>query len=829
MQTLWQDMRYALRQLRRAPGFTLTAVLTLALGLGITATVASVAWQVLLAPLPFPEPQRLVGVAFTWPTGPASASQTGPAYDFLARTSHSFAASTLIDDTSAVANLSDSGGHASSIAVAGVSLGYFDTLGVRPARGRGFTAEEDRPGGPHALVLSHGLWMSSFGGDPGIVGRTLRLNQESVTVVGIMPADFRAETYLTRTSMGSPGAWRPLQLSNKDPGYGGDNYQMYARLRPGVSIPQAAAELHALEGGLYRENPDYGNWRNPGGQTPHLRIAPLGAVLAGDVHESLTVMLWATGAVLLLTNVNLAGLNTARALRRSSELALRTALGASRGRLVRLAALEAAMLTLAGVAGAVLLVRGLLPLLLKTSPVAIPHTSAHANVAATVTIAAALGLASALIFGAPLALAALLGNRRNLRAAGAHMSQTKTQVRAGQSLIVLQISLAIVLVATASLLLGTFLKLRARPVGFEPDRLIVFQTNLKGDRYASAGETARFVDKVLANLQHAPGVSSVAAINGLPLDRGLNDSIPAQGSSTRMLTIEFRPVTPGYLKTISLPLLQGRDLSDADRSNGLPVALASTTAARQLWPGKQAIGSTFPLSGKQWRIVGIVADAPDRTLSQDPAATVYVPLAQMPDRLMKALNGWFPMSFVVRLPAHLDAAAITRAAVAAADPEIPVAKLATMREVIEDSMAAPRFFTQLAGGFGAFSLLLTAIGLFGLLNYQVTQRTHEIGVRMALGASRERILRAVLTGSASLLLLGSIVGIVAALFLRPLVTHWIVGSVLNADSATPDMLFNRAAAVLLAAVLLALTTLCAAALPARRAAQVEPIEALRTE
>jgi predicted permease len=826
IQALRQDIRYVLRQLRKAPGFTATAVATLALGIGITATVGSVARQVLLAPLPYPDPQRLVGVAFTWPGPPASASITGPSYEFLERNIHSFSNVAILDDSAAVANLSAGGGHASSIAVQGVSHGYFATLGMGPALGRTFTAEEDLPGGAHALVLSHGLWMRAYGGDPSILGRTLRLNQESVTVVGVMPAGFHAQAYLTRTTVGPPDAWRPIQLSQKDPGYGGDNYQMYARLKPGVTLPQAQGELASLEPGLYRQQPDYRNWKNEAGQTPKLAVSTLAEVAGGDVHDSLLVMLWATGAVLLLTNVNLAGLNTARALRRGGEFALRTALGASRGRLLRLAVLEVAVLALGGVAGAVVIARLLLPLLLKASPVSIPTLTGTASAWAAAALAAVLGAASAALFGLPLALAALLQSGGRLAGPAVKSGQTQKQVRAGQSLIVLQIGLAVVLVATAFLLLGTFLKLRARPVGFEPDKLVVFQANLKGDRYAATGETARFVDTVLASLRQTPGVASATAINGVPFDRGLNDNIPSQNG--RMLTIQFRPIAPGYLETIGLGLVEGRALAESDTASGLPVALVSVSGARRLWPGRPAIGSTFPLSGKQWRIVGVVRDAPNRSLAEEASSSIYVPIAQMPDKLTRAMNGWFPTSFVVRMAAHLDATGMARRAVAAADPEIPTARLTTMRQMIDNSVAAPRFFTELAAGFGGFSLLLTAVGLFGLLNYQVTQRTHEIGIRMALGASREAILRGVLAASGALALLGSLLGVLAVIWLRPLLAHWITASVIEVDSAA-GVLFSPTAAIVTAIAVLAPTTFCAAAMPARRAAAVEPMVALKSE
>ena len=833
MHTVLADIRYALRQLRRAPGFALTAVLTLALGIGVTATVASVARQVLLVPLPYPDPQQLVGVAFSWPGG-TSATEIGSSYELLARSSHSFAATTILDAISATANLSDRGGHASSITVQGVSQGYFSTLGIGPALGRAFTQAEDTPGSAHALILSHGLWMRAFGGDPSIVGRTLRLNQETVTVVGIMPADFRAEAYLSHTTVGAPDAWRPLQLSSKDAGYGGDNYEVFARLRPGVTIAQAQGELEGLQKELYREHPDYAQWKNEAGRTRKFQVSPLTAVVAGNVHDSLLVMLLATAAVLLLTNVNLAGLNTARALRRSGEFALRTSLGASRRRLVRLAAIETATLTAAGVAGAVLIVRLLLPLLLKASPVSIPALSGIASVWSTAAVAASLGAVSALIFGLPLGLAAWLQGHQHLRPSTSTAGTSRTQVHAGQSVIVLQIGLAVVLLATASLLLGTFLKLRARPSVFQPDKLVVFQTNLKGDRYSRTDATVRFTAKVLASLSAAPGVTSAAAINGLPFDRVLNDVMPATDGSGHSVTVQFRPVSPDYRRTVSLPILEGRDLSDSDSATGEAVGLVSASAARKLWPGQPPIGKAFPLGGKSWQIVGVVTDAPNHSLADEASASVYVPMAQMPDTLMKAMNGWFPASFVVRMAAGNDAASLARRAVAAADPEIPMARLTSMQQVIDSSLAAPRFFTQLAVGFGVFSLLLTAIGLFGLLNYQVSQRTHEIGVRMALGASREAILRRVLAASGWLLLAGSVPGALAAVSLRPLLAHWIAVGVVGAEPREAGIridhsYFDHTYAVLVAVAVLSMTTFCAAAIPARRAARIEPMEALRTE
>jgi len=832
MQTLYNDIRYALRQLRNAPGFTLTAILTLALGIGVTTTVFSVARQVLLTPLPYPEPQQLVGIALTWPAADPNANETGESYNFLMQNSRSYASTALLEDSSGVANLANKGGHSASVHVVSVSHGYFDTLGVAPAFGRSFTADEDRHAGPQALVLSYGLWQRAFGGDRSILGKTVRLNQESITVVGIMPASFRAEAHFSRTMLASPDAWRPLQLSNTDPGYGGTNYEMFARLRPGVSLGQAQGELQNLNRAFYREHPNLRKWKSRTGQNPGFRAWPLATVFAGEVHTSLLVMTWASVAVLLLTCLNLAGLNIARALRRAPEFALRSALGATRTRLLRLACFEVALLALAGIAGAVFVSSLLLPFLIAASPVPISQLNSVGGIWATLAQAGVLGLLSAFLFGAPLAILALAQGRASLQPAGRQASGTRSQQRAGSALLVLQMSLAVILLSTASLLLGTFLKLQAKPLGFQPQKLIIFQTNLKGERYAPSLATEQFIEKVLSHLRQSPGVTSVAAIDGLPLDRGLNIGSYPDVRPQLEQNIEFRAITPGYFQTMGLTLLAGRDLMASDGPSAMQAVVISATAARRWWPNRSPLGSTLKLLGKQdWHIVGVVADAPGNFLAEQPSIMMYAPLAQLSDESTKMLNGWFATSFAVRLEAQIDTAPVVRRAVADADPEIPVAKLTTMQQVIDDSVAAPRFFTELAEGFAAFGVLLTAIGLFGLLSYQVAQRTREIGIRMALGASRGLIVRGVLATSGQLALAGAALGACAALFLQPLLARWIEENVvigLDPGEHT-GLLFNGPAAVALAIIFLVATALAASLLPARKAAQVEPTEALRAE
>jgi predicted permease len=829
METLLQDLRYALRQLRRAPGFTVTAIVTLALGIGVTVTVAALVRQVLLAPLPYPQPQQIVGVAFHWPGEGPSDSMTGTAGAFLMRNARSFSA-IAFDGGVNNANFSVDGKNATSVPVMKVSRGYFQVLGVHPALGGEFTESQDTPNGPGAVVLSYDFWKIALGSNPAIVGRTIHLDGQQAVVDGVMPEGFRAEGGRQGLADGPPAAWLTLQAGPNDPGYQYNNYGMIARLRAGVSVSQAQSELSALQPVLYHDDPFYNKQLGGIGNTRIYQVWPYAAVVASRIRPSLHVMSWAAAAVLLLTCLNLAGLNMARALHRAAEFSLRIALGAARGRLLRLVLIEMALLALCGGAAAVGVAASLLPFLLHASPVPIPQLSSAAGTLTLAAQAFLLALLCVLLFGAPLGLLAT-----QLRTAAAGIGQrsagaSRTHARSARAIVVAQMGLSLVLLSVAVLLLGTFLRLRAQPLGFEPQEIVAFQTNLKGERYDATEGTQAFADQVVSRLRHTPGVSGAAAVVGLPLERGLNDGGWAAGHAGQSQTIELRTVTPGFLHTMGFNLLAGRELSPDDTGSTQHVAVISAAAAREFWPGQSAIGRVlFTGEDDGYRVVGIVNDSPATQLGQPPDFLVYTPMAQQTDATTKMLNGWFPVSFVAKTETHIDMATVARKAVASADPEIPVTGLTTMREVIDDSVAAPRFFTQIAEGFAAFALLLTAIGLFGLLSYQVTQRTREIGVRMALGASRLRVMLGVLRVSAAMAVLGGGIGVVGATLLHPLLTRWIMEYVAGLDATQTKYLLSGTAAVGAAVLALAVTVVVAAIEPARRASRVDPIEALRTE
>jgi predicted permease len=368
------------------------------------------------------------------------------------------------------------------------------------------------------------------------------------------------------------------------------------------------------------------------------------------------------------------------------------------------------------------------------------------------------------------------------------------------------------------------------PSGVEPKQLTVFQVTLRGERYASTRKTTEFVASVLDQLSHTPGVDRVAAVNGLPLDRGLNMGGYPAGHSELERTIEFRAVTPYYFETMGVSLLAGRDIADSDRADGDLVVVVGETTAKKWWPGRSPIGQYIRIGKeKNWRVVGVVADVRSRSLVEAQGVMVYAPMVQLTDEFTGVLNGWFPTTFAVRTAAHVSLAQVAQKAVAQADPEIPVAKLTTMQAVIDNTVQEPRFFSLLAGGFSGFALVLTVIGLFGLLSYQVTQRTREIGVRMALGADRTRILLTFLSRGLMLASVGVVVGGAASWLLKPVVSELLADAGIDASVHTANVILNGTQASVFAVTAILIATVAASWLPARRAASVEPMQALRTE
>jgi putative ABC transport system permease protein len=823
-----QDVRYSVRQLRKAPGFAVTAVVTLALGIGATTAMYSVVQGVLLAPLPYPAQDRLVGVGFTFPQEKPNAEEAGTSADFLKEHSRSFVSVGIAEDGTWGVNLAAGDGRAFQIAALKIGRGYFPTLGVQPMLGRNFSAEEDLPNGPKAVLLSYLLWMREFDGDAGVVNRVVRINEESYTVVGVMPASLRVASESAQGTASVTDVWQPLQLSLKDPGYEGDNYQLIARLRDGVSVAQAQQELSSLDHPFYKQFPDYLKWTGQGKALHEFRVWPLQRVVVSGVRTSLLTMLAAVLAVLLVACLNLSVLMTARAWRRAREMAVRSALGASRGNLLRLMMCESLVLALVGGALGLWLSRLAVPVLLATAPIAIPPLQRSEWLPAG--FALLMACVTTLIFGLLPGWGVLRRGVVSTMQGGGQVGVSAHQARVADRLMVGQVAVAMVLLSAASLLLGSFLKLRSVASGVEAKRLTVAQVTLKGEAYAGTLHTTRFIDKVLGELGRYPGVARMAAVNGLPLDNGLNTGGRPADRPGQQETVEFRAVTPGYFRTLGISILSGRDVTTDDSAGAVPVVLVSETAARHWWPGRSPIGEEVLVGEKTpWRVVGVVADTHSHSLAESPRVMIYAPFTQLTDSMTKILNGWFPTTFVVRLSGDVDIAATVQRAVASADPEIPVAKIATMQTVIDSSVAAPRFFSYLAGGFAGFALLLTMIGLFGLMSYQVTQRTREIGVRLAVGADRRQILLLILRRGLLLTGLGVVLGSLASLAVPRLVGSVLADVVYTGGDAIGTQLSNSAAALCWAAGGMLLAAVLASYLPARRASSIEPTEALRAE
>lgn len=840
MSSFLQDLRFVLRQLRRSPGFTATAILALGLGIGATTAMYSIVRSTLLAPVPYPHASELVGVAFTRAGEDPNAEQTGQTADFLREHATSFASVGIADDGLYGQNFSiDKGlhGRASSETIRSlrVSSGYLPTLGVATRLGRTFSAAEDLPGATPTAVLSEGLWRRTLNADPDVLGRVIHINGDPYTVIGVMPASF--------TTVDAPDLWQPLHLSPKDPGYEGDNFQLIARLKSGVTPAQAAAELTQLTRAIYRQFPFFQTWAMGHAGTPQEKLWPLQQILVSGARASLLALSAAVLAILLMTCLNLAGLISARAAGRHAEMALRSALGASRSSMFRLLLTENLVLALAGSMLGIVVASVAVPLLLASSPIDLPQLQSAAISVPSVVFAIAAGLATTLLFG----LLPALGVGRttiSTRLQGSRTAgESAPQQRVGRTLLVAQVALATTLLSAGAVLLGTFLHLRSIPSGVRPQHLSALQVNLKGEAYASSLHTQQFVTSVEDRLRRIPGVAEVATVNGLPLDRGLNNSGYPQGRTELRQIVESRFVTPGYFRTVGTPLIAGTDLSASDTATSPHVVLINQRMAELWWPGRNPIGEYVVSGGEPSRIIGIVANAHDRDLTGAVGVMIYHPFSQVSDQTMRMINGWFPTTFVLRAaenrrdgvgPATPDLADSTLAGAAAAviasvDPEVPASKFAPMQSFIDRTIAAPRFFSWLSGAFAAFALLLTVIGLFGLLSFQVAARTREIGVRMALGACRSQILRLVLGKGLSLTGIGLVLGIAASLAMHRLLLAFMADTARIEPGAAASIYASQSLSLAIAATAMLLAAIAASLLPARRAASIEPTVALRAE
>jgi putative ABC transport system permease protein len=797
------DLRYAVRALRRAPGFTLVAAVTLGLGIGGNTAIFSVFNGVLLRPLPYPEPERLVQLGQDGNGYRGEMGITYREFRFLQERSQPFSA---VATTTPVGFNLYTGSEALRVAGLRVSQGYFDVLGVQPVLGRGFLPEEDVAGGATAVILSHGLWQRGFGGDPAILGRTVSLDGVSCTVVGVMPAGFQPQPAVD--------AWSTVAQVGRTIG-SGQNLIFIGRLRPGLSVAQANERMAGAFAAFRQE---FGQQVSP---DILFRLLSYQQLIVNDVSGPIRVLLGAIGFVLLIACANVASLLLSRGLSRARELAMRMALGASRGVLVRQLLTESLVLALLG--GTLGLLVGVwgLQLLVRFLPDEVPRAGGIQLDGRVLGFTFGLSLLAGLVFGlVPSWQMARTDLQTVLKDAGRTTSGGRHR-RLGDALVVGEIALALVLLTGAGLLGRTFANLMRTDPGFDVQRVLSAEIWLTGSRHEAAGSTTAFYDELIRRLKQEPGIEAAAVVEaGLPLARGGNLPVSVDGKDLRS-TIDYRTVTPDYFDVLGIPLREGRALGAADRAGGEAVAVVNQTFARRFLREHGALGRSLKLGGDGGttvRVVGVVGDV--RSFIGFPAPpTVFITAAQTPPDFTRIFSSWFPIHVVLRAagdPALLGPA-LTRA-IRETDPLVPIGQVQPMAEILAQSVAFQRFLLLLMGGFAGLAVVLAAVGVYGLMANRVVERRNEFGIRMSLGAAPGQVLSLVLSRGLRLTLLGIGLGLLGAGGLTRLLASRLYG-VRPLDLPT----FGAVA------LGVALVSLAACYIPARRATETDPMVTLRAE
>ena len=814
LEDLARDFRFACRTLRKAPGFTVVAVLTLALGIGANSAMFSVINAVLLRPLPFPSPERLTAVASIdlRATAGASGSASWPDYFDWRSAARAFEHLSAYRETGFT--LVD-GGRAFHIPGAVVTSDLLSTLGVKPVLGRDFRGDEERASADVALI-SDSIWRSQFAAAPDVVGRAITLNARRFTIVGVMPPGFHfpvsvpaAEIWITNAEdarVDNP-ADTPMTAER-----GAHFIRVIGRLRPTASVASAQAELDVICAALARAHPDESGHRG-------VRVTSELDRLVGDARQSLLVLLAAVGCVLLIACVNLANLLLARGAGRGREMALRTALGASARRIVRQLLTESLVLAALGTGCGLALAYGSIALLVRLAPVTVRGLDQVTIDGPVVVFTAVIGGVSALIFGLIPAFETARTDPAIGAAATARATQGRGQRRLRGALVIAETAIGVVLLVGAGLLLRSFDRLLRTAPGFEPQHLVTATFRLPDSRYPYRKQIV-FYDDVLSELRALPGVEGAAATAPLPLS-GSRYSISFQQSGVQRppserLSADFGMVSPGYFRTLHVRLVRGRDFSGADGDAAPRVVIVNERFARQYFGDADPIGQRIKpgLSTTEketpWRqIVGVVGDIRQRTLSEESRPAYFVPYAQ---GLIS------PLYLVVRTNNATGIVEDVRRTLARKDPELALYDVKTMEEYVATSVATPRFQTLLLALFAVVGLALTAIGLYGVVAYGVAQRTREFGIRLALGARPGEVLGLVLRGGLTLVAAGLIVGVVAG----ALATRLLGSGVYGVDPLDPPTFAGVSAMLVAVAVM-------ASYVPARRATRVDPIAALRAE
>jgi putative ABC transport system permease protein len=802
------DVKFAARQLTRAPGFTLVAALTLALGIGATTAIFSVVNAVVLRPLPFPDPDRIVSLGEDWKGQPSSVS-VGNFHDWRTH-AKSYSALAALEYFSF--NLAE-GDQPERVIGGRITHTWFDVFGVKPLYGRVFTAEEDAPGGPNVVVLSHRLWTRRFGADPNIVGRDIRMNSQAFTVIGVMPPSF--DLTADAEELWTPVGFTPKQIAEHDEHY----LTVVGRLAPGVAVDQARAELRTLFAqmqALY-----------PGNEQVNQGVAlPFQEQLVGDYRERLLVLLGAVGLVLLIACGNVANLLLARGGARAREIALRAAVGAGSGRIVRQLLTETLVLAIGGALLGLLVAWFAVPALVATSPEGVPRLEQTRLDGVVLGFALLAAMVSALVAGlAPALRAARTDLRSTLNEGGRTGSGGRDRVRT--MLVAIEVALALVLLVGAGLLVRSALHLQRIDPGFEPHGVLSARITLPAARYEDPARVVRTYEELATTLAESPAVEAAAFTTSAPMTPGGNNNglLPAGKpfSEEAIVNAGLSIVTLDYFRTLKMPLKRGRPFTTDDRRGAPLVMILNEAAARSLFPGEDPIGKQVgcceggPDDPKYKTVIGVVGDMRSRGPAEEPRPEFFLPIQQAPDVAWTWIQR--SMTMVVRSRTGDTSAlpGVARAAVRHVDPTVPLFQVRTMEQRMQTALAQSRFNTLLMMLLGGIGLVLSAVGVYGVIAYFVAQRQQEIGIRMALGAKAADVVRMVISQGMQPVVIGLLLGLAGAYG-----TTRLLGAYVHGVTTTDPLTFAAVVA------LLTVVALVATALPARRAVHVDPTRVLNS-
>jgi predicted permease len=817
MEVFWQDMRYGARLLLKSPGFTLVAVLTLALGIGANTAIFSVLNFVLLRPLEYSHPEQLVIV---WERNLKKGFSESPT---------SF--SNFVDFRDGVKSIELAAFTDTNFNITGtdqpervaglrVSANLFSVLGSNPIRGRWFASHEDKPGAGHVLILSYGLWQRSFGGNPNLVNQSVQLNGQSYTVVGIMPPNFKfppsfsAKNSGTEETLINADLWVPLTTDDVPLVRDIRNLKMIGRLKPGVTPQQAQAEINAIVSRLVKDYPDVND-----GVESH--VISLREQVTGDISLALWVLMAAVGLVLLIACANVANLLLAKATSRQKEIAIRTAIGATRLRILRQLLTESVLLgVLGGLFGLLFAIIGARTLI-TFATVNIPRLKDFGFDPKVLLFTLAISLITSLIFGLAPGVAASKPNLNEaLKEGGRSSSGGTVRNNLRSALVIVEVALAVVLVTASGLMFRSFLRLQGVNPGFNPANVLTLEIELPEPTYKADQQQRIFQQQLLQKIRTIPGVVNAATVDNLPFSgNAFNSSFMIEGRPIPPVTERprayYRVVSPDYFSTMGIQLIRGNQFTDRDTADVPGVAIINDVAARKFWPGEEPLGKKIkrgrPESKNPWvTIVGIVGSGNQNSLREAAQPEVYTPYLQNASR-----------TFTLVTRTSVDPRTLAgsiRKEVWATDRDLPVSNMKLMSELISNSVAQPRFYVILIGVFAALALILAAVGVYGVMSYSVTLRTRDIGIRMALGARPADIFKHILGQALLLALIGLGIGIVLAI-----TSTRVMSSLLYGINATDPLTLVATSLVLLAVALLA------SYVPARRATKVDPMVALRYE